>query len=188
MIVRRPENQRTQACVKRAYLSSILNSGIISGSRGEPWLQYSRSSVGGILRTLAVTFGSLTDTLYDANELEPDNPNVKMTREAGLESCVCLRDDTPLDVVRSLRGCHNRFHNGSSYSWLELLREVTLIEKQWEVEKAKKGVTSKATRGENSYERVYWRWVQTITKGSCGAGRCSTAASRSNAGFKNMQA
>jgi hypothetical protein len=83
------------------------------------------------------------------------------TLATGLVGCVILKPRTPKDVLRWLKECHNSFHSGSRTNILEVLEEIGRIEASWAVFRQANGITSRGCgRGENSYERQYFNYLQ----------------------------
>lgn len=82
----------------------------------------------------ALSFGTLTTAVYKAFEKDPDNPdnaNVKRTIAAGLPNAVVFHPRLPKDVISFLRDLHNKFHEGSSISFVEVLQMVHDADCDW---------------------------------------------------------
>ena len=160
-IISHPINSRRHTVVDNAYTQSILTRGIVEGVRGEPWLAYSR---GQNLPMLAISWGSLSRSFYHAVEIASSNPFVLSALAAGLRGCRRLHERTPEDVIAWLRDYHNQFHGGASYSFAELLTDITEIEEGWVAYKTKNGITARLGAGSSgnslTYEKLYWQWVQ----------------------------
>lgn len=131
-VVRGTDNFRNQSVTDARLLQSVLEKGIVPGVRGEPWLVLPQ---GGSGPREAITYGGLSNAFYKALELQPDNPQVHATLKAGLRSCRLLDARIPVSVRKFLKDYHNRFHSGSSYSFVELLTDVVeTIEPAWEAQ------------------------------------------------------
>ena len=128
-IQRSPYNSRQQDGVRAEYVKSVKLRGIVENVRGEAWLQQRPSEVitatsdGKVASYLALSFASLTEAFYCALQQEPQNKNLLLTLARGLE-CRIIHPRTPPSVCRYLVNLHNRFHTGSSTSFVELLTIV----------------------------------------------------------------
>ena len=71
----------------------------------------------------ALSFASLTESFYAAIREEPDNQMLLLTVSKGLEARV-LHYKTPHLIGKYLINLHNRFHLGSSTSFVELVQLV----------------------------------------------------------------
>ena len=80
---------------------------------------------------LLLSFGTLATAVYRAFEKDPDNANVKRTIAAGLPNAVVFHPRLPKDVIIFLRDLHNKFHEGSSISFVEVLQMVHYADCDW---------------------------------------------------------
>ena len=121
-IGRHPCNCRQQSGVKATYVASCKHKGIVEGVRGEPWLVTPTPDVLGEKKGpfLALSFGSLTESFYQALLEDPENDNLRLSLTRGLESRL-LHHATPIAVLKFLVAYRNRFHTGSATSFLEML-------------------------------------------------------------------
>lgn len=145
-------NQRKHAVTRAKYCSSILASGIVEGVRGEPWV-CAPSGPGAPF--MCITFGTLTESFYDAYTLEPHNAFVVSTAAAGLQ-CRVFDERTPGDVIRYLRDLHNSYHAGNGVSFIEIIDGILVIESGWADYKDLNGITARG----GQYASKYWKYVQ----------------------------
>lgn len=103
--------------------------GVIDGVRGAPWVVMNSDDVQGSY--LLLSFGTLATAVYKAFEKDPDNANVKRTIAAGLPNAVVFHPRLPKDVIIFLRDLHNKFHEGSSISFVEVLQMVHDADCDW---------------------------------------------------------
>ena len=157
LLSRHPLNNRFQESVLNAYEQGILEHGIVDGVRGTPWLQQVK---GNHQRFHLITNGTVTMALYRAQAKEPENAQVVASVDAGLRGCIILHADMPSDVVVFLRDLHNSWHFGSGTSLVDILSEVSNVEKHWLAYREANGISAREGTGENSYEKVYWRYVR----------------------------
>ena len=127
-IQRSPFNSRRQDGVRAEYVKSVKLRGIVENVRGEAWFQQRSAdamstSDGKVASYLALSFASLTEAFYTALTQSPENQNLLLTLTRGLE-CRIIHARTPPAVCRYLVNLHNRFHMGSSTSFVELLTLV----------------------------------------------------------------
>ena len=127
-IERSTYNGRQQDGVRAEYVKSTKMRGIVENVRGEAWMQQRSSDlVNGtdskFASFFALSFASLTEAFYTALVDEPSNQNLLLTLSRGLE-CRILHAKTPPSICRYLVNLHNRFHCGSSTSFVELLTLV----------------------------------------------------------------
>ncbi len=133
-IERSMHNGRQQDGVRAEYVKSTKMRGIVENVRGEAWMQQRSSDlVNGTDSKFgsffALSFASLTEAFYTALTDDPTNQNLLLTLSRGLE-CRILHAKTPPSICRYLVNLHNRFHCGSSTSFVELLTlvpEVSLV-------------------------------------------------------------
>ena len=119
-ITRHVFNPRQHAGVKAEYIRSVKLRGVVEGVRGELWC----TAPGPDGRTWgALTYGSLTEALYQALQDDPTNPQLLLTLAKGLEAKV-LAAQTPPSVLKYLVKLHNRFHMGAQTSFVELVQLV----------------------------------------------------------------
>ena len=121
-------NGRQQDGVRAEYVKSTKLRGIVENVRGEPWMQQRGDLVNGgndgkFASYYALSFASLTEAFFTALAQEPQNQNLMLTLSRGLE-CRIIHAKTPPSVCRYLVNLHNRFHSGSSTSFVELLTLV----------------------------------------------------------------
>jgi hypothetical protein len=118
-------NARQQGVVKRRWVESIREKGIIGGVRGEPWAQW---SPGRMLPAHMLSFGGLVESAYECFQRHGAEANVQATKEAGL-NCLMFDERMPDEVGQWLVQYHNLFHGGSGYGFDELLKTVEDIDK-----------------------------------------------------------
>jgi hypothetical protein len=80
---------------------------------------------------LLLSFGTLATAVYEAFKKDPENANVKRTILAGLPNAVVFHPRLPDDVIIFLRDLHNKFHEGSSISFVEVLQMVHDADCDW---------------------------------------------------------
>ena len=127
-IDRSMRNGRQQDGVRAEYVKSTKMRGIVENVRGEAWMQQRSSDlVNGTdskcASFFALSFASLTEAFYTALVDDPTNENLLLTLSRGLE-CRISHAKTPPSICRYLVNLHNRFHCGSSTSFVELLSLV----------------------------------------------------------------
>jgi hypothetical protein len=113
-------NARQQTAVKRRWVESIREKGIIGGVRGEPWAQW---SAGRTLPAHMLSFGGLVESAYECFQRHGSEPNVLATKDAGL-NCLMFDERMPDEVGQWLVQYHNLFHGGSGYGFDELLKTI----------------------------------------------------------------
>ena len=158
-----PQNARRHVTVDETYEQSLMKRGLVEGVRGAAWMVF---SVGNQLPALAITYASLSRAFYGALLKQPLNPQLLNTLNNGLRKVRMLDFRTPAKVIRHLRDYHNQFHSGAFYSFLELMGEIKHIEAEFKNFALARGITSSISSGENSYEKQYWRWVQSHHEGN----------------------
>ena len=111
--------------MKAAYVKSVKMRGVVEGVRGEPWLvQRVTGDLNGASPSYyALSFASLCEAFYHALEEDGTNENLLLSLSKGLE-CRVLHHRTPGMILKYLVNLHNRFHQGSSTSWVELIQIV----------------------------------------------------------------
>jgi len=125
-IVRHRLNNRVQNGVRECYKQSVKLRGIVEGVRGEPWvcepgIDPKTGEKAGPYE--ALSFASLVESFYSALDEDGENPNLRLTLNKGLE-CRILHSRAPPAVLKYLVHLHNRFHQGSSTSFVDLLGVV----------------------------------------------------------------
>ena len=119
-------NNRIQSGVKESYKQSCRLRGIVEGVRGEAWLcepclDPKTGERSGPYE--ALSFASLVESFYSVLEEDPQNPNLLCTLGKGLE-CRVIHHRIPPAVAKYLVHLHNRFHQGSSTSFVELMNLI----------------------------------------------------------------
>ena len=110
--------------MRAAYIRSVKKRGVVQGVRGELWATQPSPTAEGPRRAYAaLTFGSLTEALYIALEEEPENSLLTLTLTKGGEARI-FSHRTPPSVLKYLVNLHNRFHQGASTSFVELVQLV----------------------------------------------------------------
>ncbi|CAJ1340915.1 unnamed protein product [Effrenium voratum] len=126
-IVRHEFNGRKQSGVRKAYIASVKSRGIVESVRGEPWLVQPQDAG---MPYRALSFASLCEAYYAALVEDPANQNLLVSLVKGLE-CRILDRRLPASIAKYLINMHNRFHSGSSTSFVELVQlvpDVPLLE------------------------------------------------------------
>jgi hypothetical protein len=100
--------------------------GIIDGVRGVPWCVKGKDGL-----FYLMSFATLSTAVYKAFEKDCLNQNVRRTIRAGLLNAVLFSERMPEDVCRFLRDLHNRFHDGSSTSFMEVLNMIVGADADW---------------------------------------------------------
>ena len=140
-------------------MRSIIDKGNVVSMRGVPCLVCNIGSARGPYGMMS--YATLTEAIYEAHARAPPSPQVMSTSAIGLVGCVILNPRTPTDALRWLKECHHSFHSGSRTNILEVLEDIGRIEASWAVFRQANGITSRACgRGENSYERQYFNYIQ----------------------------
>ena len=157
LIVPHELNFRHQDQVERKYTNSLRRFGNVPGVRGEPWFQVSQ---GGGAPYKAITYSTLSRSMYRAVEEDPANPLIIASIERGLPNCILFDENMPDDCVGWLRDWHNSFHEGSSVSFLELLKLVKDAHADWVAHADASGLKTRSCgSGENSYEARRYKFV-----------------------------
>ena len=62
-----------------------------------------------------------------------------------------------------MKELHNRYHEGAAASFVEKYFQVQDVEAEWNTYRHQHQITSIScpTSGEQSYEKKYWRWIDT---------------------------
>ncbi|CAK9008936.1 Uncharacterized protein SCF082_LOCUS10080 [Durusdinium trenchii] len=141
-IYRHPLNNRAQNGVRECYKQSVKLRGIVEGVRGEAWL----TEPGICPRTgersgpyEALSYASLVESFFAALEEEPGNQNLLITLSKGLE-CRVLHHRIPPAIAKYLIHLRNRFHQGSSTSFCELLTMVPDVDSALQAYKLHTGI------------------------------------------------
>ena len=122
-IRRHAVNQRQHNSVQKLYVESVKAKGVVEGVRGELWV--TAPNADGVYG--ALSWGSLTEAVYQALDEDPQNEQLKLVVTKGIEGKI-LSDRTPTSVLKYLTKLRNRFHQGAATSFLEL---VQLVPEVW---------------------------------------------------------
>ena len=124
-IVRHLYNQRKHKGIKRAYMKSCQNRGIVEGVRGECWVTEPTPDQFGNRSGPheALSFGSLCEAYYAALVADPLNPNLLRTLGRGIE-VRRFSHKVPPAILKYMVKLHNRFHGGAGVSFIELMQTV----------------------------------------------------------------
>ena len=68
---------------------------------------------------LLFAFAHLAESVYDAEEREPDNVQVQTTLKGGIVFATIFDKRIRPDIIRYLKETNNSFHSGSLTSFLE---------------------------------------------------------------------
>ena len=106
-------------------MRSVRLRGVVEGVRGEPWLQQKPPAEPGTsgAKYFALSFASLTESFFEALIEDPQNELLLLSVSKGLE-CRVLHYRTPPMIGKYLVNLHNRFHQGSSTSFVELMQLI----------------------------------------------------------------
>ncbi|CAK9105434.1 Uncharacterized protein SCF082_LOCUS49142 [Durusdinium trenchii] len=153
-IARHPLNSRRQQTVLTAYTKSVQQKGIVRGVRGECWLQAPNTEEGE-MSYLALTFATLSEAFYQANEApdREDYPNLLTTAKYGLDVLI-FDHRTPQSVLQFLITYHNAFHQGAETSFMEMIMKVPEVEKAWANYKVANGISSRQSDYESKYREM----------------------------------
>ena len=78
VLSRHPVNKRDHQAVREQYVQNVLNEGVITGVRGQPWaIPTGKTSSGGVAHYSLISFATLTESIYEANRREPNNKYVR---------------------------------------------------------------------------------------------------------------
>ena len=126
LLSRHPLNDRKQTQVTESYISKILQEGCVAGVRGIcVAVESNKVTMGDHAQEpeyWLLSWGTLTEAVYEAYRREPRNIMVKASVDNGITGCVILSARTPHDVLIWIRDYMNSFHYGSKYSFTELLK------------------------------------------------------------------
>jgi hypothetical protein len=120
-------NHRRQAAVINGYVSSIRAYGISQAVRGAACAVPSK---GGGPPYRLLTFGSLSRAAYACMTQYRGEKKIEEMRLKGLTILV-YDERLPSDAARYIRDYFNRFHGGSSTSFLEVLTATTARNAEW---------------------------------------------------------
>ena len=105
--------ERACTCKRNHALVDVDN----TQCAGCEWGSYTTKFVGG---------ATLVDAFYEAHRIEPDNAYVKQAIDDGITIMEFVKD-TPMEVLLYLKGAHNGFHSGSSFTVLEMYPSLSSI-------------------------------------------------------------
>ena len=126
LLARHPLNNRDQRQVLEQYIDNVLENGLLASVRGQAWAVECQSD-GDHQSYHLLTFGTLTEAVYEAVTRAPDNPLVIASVKSGITNALVINKRTPKDVLEWLRDYHNEFHNGSKYAFPELLEDYVVF-------------------------------------------------------------
>lgn len=156
MFVRHPLNNRVQDSVRARYVVGLLETGLVSGVRGQPWAML---SAGGKPPYRLLSFATLVEAVYDSHKLHPNNPMIMRSIAGGMTSVLVLNERMPADVCRHLKEIHNQYHGGSSTTIIETLYDCVRIQDEWAAYAKINNITSRGGAGEGTYIQKYEKFV-----------------------------
>ena len=173
---RHPWNNRDSRPVRKALLESVLENGGMHQQRSMcfvilPDLDFLRSIGRADLADpdflLLLTYGHFTEAVYDAEEQEPENQQVRMTIQSGIPNVTSLNRRTPADVCNYVKETNNAFQGGAGTNLLERLEDIDAIETAWSAHCRAHSITVPdcPSTGPNRYATQYRRFVQTAFVG-----------------------
>ena len=159
LLFRHAVNQRVQQAVVDTYAANILKNGVVEGVRGGCWAiqDENDAKVHHLL-----SWGTLTEAMYQAAACEPENEQVCLSLDAGISGCLIFHPRTPQDVLQHLVDHHNEFHSGSSTHFIQRYQHVKEAEQAWALHASSASITVRScpTTGEGRYEALYMKYVQ----------------------------
>ena len=90
----------------------------------------------------AITYLHRSQVFYRAYKDQPTNVNVQAVRARGLQNVRMVVSWAPAKLVRRMGGTHNKYHKGSSASFLELAEHAMALAGGWQAHCFKKGIVS----------------------------------------------
>ena len=153
-------NNRNHAAVREGLVKRIQTKGLVEGVRGQAWAVVGESASEYEL----ISHATLVEALYLAHsrDLHKKNKYVQKSMELGVVAKV-FDAKTPSDVLTFLKQLHNEFHFGAQTSHLEMYDLVKDIEKTWREFCRKHKIRARLcpTKGEGTYVKKYWKFIQT---------------------------
>ena len=157
-ISRHPLNERDTDETHEPMVDAFLTKGIYTNVSSKPLLI--RQSVGSD-HFMAVGAGNRSDCFYKAHQKDEKNIFIQAALETGLEDCVQLCDDTPVDIIRFLVSDFNNFHEGNSNTYVQHMTEVPFVEIAFDAHKKRHSFTSRTCpkKGDDTYEKRFFKFI-----------------------------
>ena len=105
---RHPLNRESYETLKESYVTSIMETGLMEGVRGQAWAVPVPNEKE---RWFLIAHATLVEAVYAAYKRDPQNRYVQATMTDGVVAKV-FRTDTPHDVLLYLRRLHNFLSQG----------------------------------------------------------------------------
>ena len=140
---------------KRAALMQALQQAGRSRSRSRPRARQDKK------RNLLAAAHTV-EAFYDAKAEQPDNVQLKVSEEQGLQNCIDMHEDTPDDIKRELVFTQNQDNGGSDFNPQQLIHERLRLKEQWKARMEKPGdeVTVKSCGGNAQFEAFHRQWLK----------------------------
>ena len=145
-------NNRQQDAVLEKYITSICEDGHVPSVRGLPWAVCAAYSLSGPFYLMS--YATLTEAIYEAHALHPNNKNVIDSITDGLENVILLSSDVPKDVLQWIKKTHNAFHHGADTNVMDILDDISQAHSSLTLQR-ESGKVAKTSRGDVSgYQRA----------------------------------
>jgi hypothetical protein len=141
-------NHRRQAAVINGYIDSIRTYGVSQSVRGAACAVPSK---GGGPPYRLLTFGFLSRAAYAAMQQYRGEKKIEECRNKGLTIEV-YDERMPSDACRYIRDYYNRFHGGSSTSFLEVLLATGGRVAEWKTHALRNGIPLSRNVGKTNQE------------------------------------
>ena len=161
---RHPLNREYYETLKESYVTSIMETGLMEGVRGQAWAVPVPNEKE---RWFLIAHATLVEAVYAAYKRDPQNRYVQATMTDGVVAKV-FRPDTPHDVLLYLRHLHNFYHKGASTTHLEILETIGPVMEGWSKHCEREHIRARKmpTNGPRTYAKLYWEWLTANHKGA----------------------
>ena len=141
--------------VAKKYAKGVLEHGVTSDVRGKMVFVYD----GG--KNYLIGGGTLIESIYVAEKMDPQNQFILELTAKGIPHCLKLTVRTPLDALVHVKEQPNKFQAGSAVTFTEVVEHAQAVEVLWKANRKQEGIAASScpTTGENSYAKIYERFV-----------------------------
>ena len=140
---RHGQNQRGVSQVEEQFARDICTAGVRSDMRGKPIITPKTSEPECVFFRL-VGAGTMAAAVYLAVSREPNNIQVKLTVEQGLENAILIIFACPEDVIQELMFVGNIDHNGTASTAVQGWEVVRPAEMSWNAFKNSEGISKRS--------------------------------------------
>ena len=134
----------------RVFVRCIACHVALQCSPGEAWCHWSNDSKE--FPIFALSYNHRASAFYRADAEHAANANVVAVRTRGLKRVRVLAAWTPEPVLRFMAAVHNRFHQGSGASVVELCHSALHVEASWRQSCERTGLTYSNPKYQKTYE------------------------------------